>query len=295
MRYRYLIYELVIETTFPCTLLPDAPHGVPVDITVVEGIVPRELDNPVVHNKIWDASPGRYLFRGGALSGRFLVEDGKRITLQRNPRAEDDRLAVHFFVSVLTALLQQRELLVLHANTALTERGAVAVCGESGAGKTTAVAGLLARGNRLVADDITVLRVTDDGIVEVLPGAPHLHLCEDTAEQFGFDITGVPRFSWRRMKAALPVPEIMADAPALLRAIYLVKIITGSCLSVRPLAGGEKFNALQECIYGPLLADAHKSMFHVFSVVMEQVAVYLIERPTDRWTVDEVIEEMLNG
>lgn len=294
MNYRYLAYELVIETPFPCPLLPAAPLDAVVDVMVVEGSVPLALENPAASHRMWDAAPGRFLLRGGNRSGRFLVEDGRSITLEKNPKAENERLGVSFFASILTALLQQRGFLVLHANTALTGRGAVAVCGDSGAGKTTTVAGLLARGNKLLADDITVLRLNGDGRVEVLPGAPHLHLCADTAGQFGYDISSVPRYPWRRMKAALPVPYLMADSAAQLDAIYFLKHSAGGRLAVRQLSGMEKFNALQDCIYGPLLPEAHGEMFHLFSRVMEQARVFLVERPADLWTLDDIVGAILH-
>jgi len=295
VHYRYIVYELVVETSFPCPLLPEAPEGVVVDVVVVEGRVPHKLDNPVAREPSWDATPGRFLFRGGKLAGRFLVEDGNRIILERNVEAEDSRLAVYFLASALTALLQQRGLLVLHANTALTARGALAVSGESGAGKTSTVAGIIARGGQLIADDITVLRLRDDNIIEVLPGPPHLHLCEDTADQFGFDIRDLPRFPWRRMKAALPVNGIMAQAPEPLKAIYLLKITDVKEVSCKYLSGMEKFDALQDCIYGPLLPDGHIELFSHLAAVAEQVDIGLVERPVYGWTLDEVVEVIMNG
>lgn len=295
MTYRYLVYELVVETTFPCLFLQVAPGDMGVDVTVVEGDVPKRLPSPTLSLNNWDASPGKFLLRCGPKSGRFLVEDGCRVTLQRGVHAEPDRLAVSFFVSVLTALLQQRDLLVLHANTALTSNGAIAVSGASGAGKTTAISGILSKGFKLLADDITVLRIGTNGVIEVLPGAPHLHLCEDTAEQFGFDISNVPRYPWRRMKAALPVYGIMAHSPAPLQSIYLLKLAPRNSISVKKLAGKDKFDALQECIYGPFLPDCHARFFSVFATVMTQVDLFLVERPKDQWTLDELVTVMTHG
>lgn len=295
MTFRYCVYELVIETPFPCPLLPVAPIDAEPEISVVEGAVPYSLDYSVAGESSWDASPGRFLLRGGDRAGRFLVEEGKRIIFHRNQNAEPERLAVCFFVSVLTALLQQRGLLVLHANTALIEQGAVAVCGESGAGKTTTIAGVLAQGNRLLADDITVLRLNKNSRLEVLPGIPHLHLCADTAAQFGYDISAVPRYPWRRMKAALPVPNLMTEQPSELYAIYYLKHTDSAVVSVRQLSGMEKFNMLQECIYGPLLPESPGKMFHVFSQIMAQTKVFKIERPANEWTLDRIVEVVLNG
>src|SRR6185369_10421226 len=103
-------------------------------------------------------------------SGRFLVEGGRRITLYRNPTAKDVRLCAHLLAAVIAALLRQRGLLVLHANVVTTPRGAVAITGASGAGKSTTQAALMSLGCRMVTDDITVVSMGSDGRILALPG-----------------------------------------------------------------------------------------------------------------------------
>lgn len=294
MSFSYIVYGLVAKIPFACPLLTVAPEGAETDIEIVDGNVPYNLVNPTAHGNNWDATSDSILIRCGIKSGRFLVSHGNTITFQRSELVEQDRLFVSLFASALPLLLQQRGMLVLHANTALTDNGAVAVCGESGSGKTTTVAGILASGHKLLADDITVLRDMPNGMVEVIPGPPQLHLCEDTADQFGFDIIGVPRFQWRRMKAALPVPEKMSTEPAALKAIYYMKIGDGEAVTSRQLIGVEKFDILQDCIYGPFPPESNKSVFQLLSLMVSQVDVHLIERPAYSWTLDQVIEVILN-
>lgn len=296
MNFTYKAYGLVLELPFPCPMLPPAPDGVKPDVTVKEGPVPLLLSAPVYEDQNWQIEPGRFLLRGGLLAGRFLVEYGQQITLERNPRAEDARLAVHFMASVLAVLLQQRGLLVLHANTALTPFGAVAISGASGAGKTTTVAGLLKKGCTLLADDITVLQQKKCGpLVEVIPGAPQLHLCEDTAKLFGYDITALPRYPWRRMKAAVPADEVMANEAAPLHSIYLLTPTVSHELRISALSGVDKFAALQECLYGPLIPKEQSGMFSLHAMVLETIDIFRIERPESSWSLDEIVETILHG
>lgn len=295
MNYTYTAYGLTFRLPFPCSMLPLAADGSVPDVTVVEGTVPYSLAVPVSEDPTWQMEPGRFLLRGGLQAGRFLVEEGRRITLERNPEAEDERLAVHFMASVLAVLLQQRGLLVLHANSALTPYGAVAVSGLSGAGKTSTIAGLLERGCTLLADDITVLRQQGTEPVEVIPGSPHLHLCEDAAAQFGYDIAELPRYPWRRMKASVPVPGVMAGHAAPLKTIYLLSTSSGADLQVSALSGMGKFAALRDCLYGPLIPEDQLGMFALHTTVLETVDIVRIVRPENRWSVDEVVEVILNG
>lgn len=261
------------------------------DIVVLEGVVPRSLERPLAGEMAWQAAPGRFLWRGGMRSGRFLVEDGCRVTLQRNPKAEEELLAFHFLDAVLAAILRQRGLLVLHANAAVTPAGAVAISGPSGAGKSTTVAALVAHSSAMLTDDITALRLGPAGHVEVLPGMPQLHLCDDAAAGLGQDIAGLPRQQWRRLKTAVPVAVAPAAAP--LRALYLLETHTDAHVRVAALTGSDKFVAVQECIYGPLLPEEHPGQFALFAAVVEQTAVYRLFRPARRWSIAEVVDAIL--
>jgi hypothetical protein len=289
----YKIYGLAISTPFLCPTLKEAVIDGQPDVVVSEGVVPRSLDAPIATGLSWQAEPGRYLLRGGRRAGRFLVENGTKITLERNPEAEDEMLAFFFLDAVLAALLRQRGLLVLHANAAVTPSGAVAVSGKSGAGKSTTLAALLARGCRMLADDITVLELTEDGRVQALPGIPQMHLAEDAAAGLGADVSGLQRYKWRRMKAAVPTHAEMAVGPAPLQALYLLETADRDDLHCCPLEGIEKFAALQECVYGPLLAGEHPQVFPLFAAVAAQVELFRIERPAARWTAGEIVSLML--
>lgn len=292
MPYTYTVYHLTFQTPFPCPVLPAAPPAAPPDVVVQDGIVPPQLAAPAMAGANWQAEPGRFLWRGGPRAGRFLVEAGDRVIVQRGPRAEEELLAFHFLDSVLAAVLRQRGLLVLHANAAVTPAGpALAVSGDSGAGKSTTLAALLARGGAMLADDLTALRLGATGVVEVLPGVPQLHLCADAAEGLGQDISALPRYQWRRMKAAVPA-AVSAAAP--LRALYLLRIGAGAEVRLNPLRGAAKFAAVQECVYGPLLPQEHPDLFRLFAALTDQVPVYRLERPAGLWTVDTLVEMMLN-
>jgi hypothetical protein len=293
MIYTYRAYELILRLPFPCPILPLAPEDAVPDVIVKEGSVPAYLTAPLAEDLQWQAEVDRFLWRGGARAGRFLVEGGLHVTLQRNPAAENEILAFQFLTSVLTAVLRQRGLLVLHANAAVTPSGAIAISGESGAGKSTTLAALLKRGCAMLADDVTVLRLCSDGNVEVLPGVPQLHLTEDTASNLGQDISGLPRYRWRRMKAAVPIET--ASTPTNLRSIYVLHTADRAALQIQALSGAEKFAALQDCVYGPLLPEEHPQQFPLFAAVTNRVAMFRLERPAGRWSIDEVVQVLLNG
>ncbi len=264
------------------------------DIVVNYGVVPKHLKNPIAAEDNWEMEPMRFLLRGGRRAGRFLVENGNQITLERNRGAEDEVLATYFTTWIIAALLQQRGLLVIHANAVVTEHGAVVVTGESGAGKTSSVAKLIELGAKMLSDDIVVLRFDQSGRVVALPGVNKLNLCEDAAISMGYDLGVLVRNPFKDNKLFAPVAA-MAKEPVTLHRIYWMDIGDNHELNVAPLAGMEKSVALIDCFYGPQLPDVASGQFTLFSAVLDQVKFYRLSRPVSCWSLDEVAGVILNG
>lgn len=296
MIYKYRIYGFVMGLPFPCPMLSEVPEESTVDVPVTEGPVGQPLDFPIAEGLNWQAAPGRFLFYGGRRAGRFLVENGNRITLERNPNAEDKVICAYLLSTVLAALLRQRGLLVLHANVIITLRGAVAISGESGSGKSTTQAALLGQGCRMLADDLAVLQLGEGGAVVALPGMPKLNLCEDAAVRLGHNLNTLHRNPLRRIKVVVPIaPADMTSAPVPLKAVYLLERYHGAALKQEALGSAHKFAALQECLYGPLFPEEHTGIFTTVAQLASQVDMIRLRRPAKGWSVNEVMEAILNG
>ena len=262
-------------------------------MTVLEGTVPEELPDAILAGDGWQAAPGRVLMRGAI--GRFLIEEGVRVTLERPTIEQDAALAVQFLDAALAMILQQRGDVVLHGNAAITSQGAMVLCGESGSGKSTALTALLARGFAMLSDDITACRILHPGQVEVMPGMPHLHLDAHAAAQLGLDISGLPQYPWRRMKAMVPTSTQMATAPAPLRAIYVLRACDEDTVRTQQITGADKFTIVQQQLYGPLLPAQHQSLFPLLAKLAQQTEVYLLWRPAHRWAVEEILDVILTA
>jgi hypothetical protein len=300
MTYRYSYHGLTIELPFPCPFLPRIGDDGAPDVTVVHGPVAGKLDNAVITDDsraagyCWQAAPGRYLLKGGLKSGRFLVEGGRRITLQRNRDAVEKRILFHLLHPVTAALFCQRGLLSLHASSADTPAGTIALCGRSQAGKSTTLAALLSKGCTMVSDDITIVRHGQDH-VEAAAGSTVMHLWDDAAHRVGLDLSGCDRHPTRRGKAALVAPTGPSAGGMPLRTIYILEPGTGETVDVSRVIGTNKLDALLECVYGPLFQEEHPGLFPLLSATAEQVAIVRIRRPGDRWSLDEVVSVILDG
>lgn len=294
LAHGYTAYGMTIAAPFRCPGLAGIGRVNSAEITVRHGSVPRSLDAPIFSDHHWDAEPGRFLLRGGNRAGRFLVQDGQ-VTLERNPAAEERVLARWFIEAVLPVVLRQHGLVVLHANTALTPRGAVAIAGESGAGKSTTLVALLQRGWAMLADDVTALTLTGDGYVEVLPGVAQVNLTAAAVDGLGYQLHPELNQSWRPLKSALATGQSMAGQPGRLSAIYTLATHDRPEVRVRTLTGIEKFESVQRCIYGPMFPGEHPGAFPVIQAVMRSTELYRLERPADGWTVAEVADAIFGA
>jgi hypothetical protein len=301
MTYSYMLYRLTINLPLPCDFLPPVENDTDPDVIVAYGSVPSELHDKRASDDTWEAgycwqaAPGRYLLKGGNRSARFLVEGGNRVTVERNPAAEDDLLLFHLLHYAIAALFRQRGLLALHASAVTEAGGGIAICGNSQAGKTTTLAAMLQSGSEMISDDLTVLRFAAGGLVEVVPGPQRLHLWDEAAHTLAFDVPRLGRHPMRPGKAAVQAPEKLGQEPAPLRKIFVIEPSPEEDLSVLRLSGTEKFNALLECLYGPIFQEEHPGLFSIFSAAVRQADVFRIRRPEHRWSVREVVKVILEG
>lgn len=267
-----------------------APSGVAVDMCITEGIVPRSLDAAITRDKASDVTVDRFLFRGGARSARFLVENGRTIIFQKNPRCEETLFLHHLLYPVMAAALRHHRFLVLHASCAISQCGAVLVTGESGAGKSTTVARLVAQGWSLQTDEVSALRLAPHRGIEVMPGARRIHLHEDAAAALPFNTSGLPRHNWHRKKMAIPVVTAPPLGPRkLCRIVYLMRG-QGDDILVKKITGREKLALLLGAVYGPLLVEQLESQFDLMAGALEDVEMLTITRPQGAWTLEAVTE-----
>ncbi|EME71277.1 hypothetical protein H261_03743 [Paramagnetospirillum caucaseum] len=290
MSFAYMAYGLHLSLPFSCPSLLAVDGASPLDLSVVEGVVPQALSAPTLRTPRYDAAPGLFLWKGDPRGGRFLVEGGQRVTVERNEASEDGRLAFHFIHSILAAVMRQRGHLVLHGNAAVGPRGVSVLCGRSGAGKSTTHQALLDAGWKTLSDDVTVLAARPDGGFAVLPGNNHVSMCLDAAERLGKNIASLPRNPCQAKKVTLPAPDMGTLAP--LAEIVILDAWDDDRVESIPLIGAEKFAALHDCIYGPLLPEELGDHFTVFSAVAGGVPMRRVCRPNGTWTIAAIMSEI---
>ncbi|MFW2381108.1 MAG: hypothetical protein ACN4GZ_05060 [Acidimicrobiales bacterium] len=121
---------------------------------------------------------------------------------------------------VMSMVLARRECLVLHASAVETERGCIALVGDSGMGKSTVTAMLIRDGADLVSDDVFRVARIADGPWLGYPGITALRLRESArelaAELSHVDLTTTVDdrlLVHRRRKRAEPMPLLAVLFP----------------------------------------------------------------------------------
>jgi hypothetical protein len=105
---------------------------------------------------------------------------------------------------VMGFVLRRRSVLALHASAVCISGQAVALCGESQAGKSTTAAALALRGIPVLCEDISPL-IDQDGKFYVEPGYPRVCLWPDAVEELFGARDALPRLTSNWEKFFLPL------------------------------------------------------------------------------------------
>lgn len=152
----------------------------------------------------------------------FLVSpDGRHIHYHRLEHATRESLAVYLLGQVLSFALLAFGRDPLHGTVVATKGKAVAIVGNCGDGKSTLAAAMLARGCRVVTDDVIALDGETGGWC-VQPGVPRLKLFPSVARKL-LGYRGGATMNKGTSKLVLPLgPDQSIGRPMPLAAIYVL-------------------------------------------------------------------------
>ncbi|MCP5150989.1 MAG: hypothetical protein H6982_09525 [Chromatiales bacterium] len=152
----------------------------------------------------------------------FRVRDGREIVVWAEPGADPSLVWLSLLGPAMGLALHQRGRFLLHASAVAIDGEAVVFVGPNGAGKSSVAAGLLARGHRLLSDDLTVVD-TDDARPAVVPSFPFAKLWPDSARMAAIDPASLPRLHPEIEKRGYRPRGRFARTPCRLARIYLLR------------------------------------------------------------------------
>jgi HPr Serine kinase C-terminal domain len=218
----------------------------------------------------------------------FCVEHGSSVTVATHPGADPDLVSRWLGGTVLTLLLGQRCMFALHASVVEIDGVAVAICGVSGAGKSTTALRLAQRGHSLVTDELSVLTPRDR--VTIQPVGHPLRVLPETAFRLGLDTSEASRVP-RQRKLVLPAE---LGAPLELAAIVELERGGNGGPASAEIRGPRAHWAVgrhthRHNLLRPLFAP---EIFRWANDVAAAVPMHRITRPAIGWTVDAVADLM---
>jgi hypothetical protein len=297
-RQHYQAFNLHFASTLPLPELAAAELQA-ADVLIREGRVPRRLLPAEVKSEGW-LNDGHLYYQIGAgkvlldvsEAGRYLIQDGESVIIQRRPGASDDEVRFYLLGSCMGFLLLSRGLFAFHGSAVTNGAHCLLFVGESGAGKSTTATAFLRRGYRLLADDVSLVGFDEAGQALVYPAFPQIKLWEDSvrALEVEGDSLALILPDWEKFK--LNVCQDFIAQPMPLTAIFqLWPLATAGDLKLHRLEGVEKFLALSGNIYrGAMIEDFNLQQQHFAfcSQLLRQFPVYRIERPSGAFQISEL-------
>ena len=193
----------------------------------------------------------------------------------------------------LGVLMVQRKEIALHGSEVYMDHKAVAIRGDSGAGKSSFTMEALLQGASYMADDI--IRVTDDGNGEFFgyPSYPQRKLCADTIRTFGIPQEGLrPVIDDEREKYSIRNTEQYHGVPEYLDAMIVIEKGNAEKTSISEVSGADKLKLLIEYLF---VIGAYQDCgmdpdtFRKCIAISKQIHMFRLLRPAEGMTTKEQV------
>ena len=279
--YSYFAYGLGIHSAIP---LPEmVPWEGSADVVVDIGT----FDNFPAHaflagdhtEKVWASAEEICIAVRDV--GKCRVRQGRDVLVEPVPQADPRLIRLFILGHVVSALLHQRQRLVLHASAVGINGGAVIFLGNSQEGKSTLAAFLHQQGHVLLSDDLTAVG-TEGGQPIVYPGFPQLKLWPDAIQSLGEDPEALPLLRSHYDKRARRAIRGFPERPLPLGGVFLLG--EGPVQRIIPCPPQEAFlELIRHTLGATILRDTGESgtHFHHCADLLKSVPLCRLERPRD--------------
>lgn len=216
--------------------------------------------------------------------GRYFVSGGDTIIIQPDHDGIEKRLLRLFVLATgMAGILQQRRLIPMHTGAVLIDGRLTLIGGHSGAGKSTALAGLMNRHYRIFSDDIVVLAHETDCQTHGIASYPMIKLWEQSMQAFKYEDRSFPVMPGLE-KYGLFFHDDFDTNQYPINRIILLKVSHANLFSTEKITAGRAFEAVVEHIYKPSFfstPDMRVLKFRTIMQLLQNTEVYQIARPAN--------------
>ena len=292
--YFYKFYGKRVQSDWELRqLLPQSEEekALPQEITIKEGIVPdatrredacfAEIASPESHF----GNPTMYMY----------IANGDTIIYELRDRSHAGAVNAYLTGWGISILFYQRGAIGIHCSCVANEKGAVIISGASGAGKSTTTAHFLENGYHLVADDLSMVEIREDGVY-ACPAFPYQKLCRDAALDNGYDLNRLIYINEQKDKFLVPYSGEFSTEPVKLRCMLMLYRVSGDkSVEMEPITGIERLHHIVASMFIARLMEKKQAYapatgekcLKIAAAVPEMYALY---RPVDRDTKKEILK-----
>lgn len=211
--------------------------------------------------------------------GTFRVSHGREVVAVPAPEGDERLVQLCITGSITAVLLYQRRIPVLHAGAIAIGNDVVGFLGQSGEGKSSTTAALIAAGHRLLSDDLVPVQVHQTKAT-VAAGYPQIKISPEVAIALGYDPGTLIDLHPAIGKQAYRSEADFAQGTLPLKQLYI--LATGDDFAIDRLPPQAGITELLRHSYGSrTLAQGVPPGFHLLkcSEIFQTVPIYRLQRP----------------
>ncbi len=245
----------------------------------------------------------RYLLRFPDLADFYISGTGENVQCTPVPEVPLETIRHLFLDQVFPLALSKRGKLVLHASSVVSETGAIAFIGKTGAGKSTLAASFAKDGFPFITDDCLVLEESK-GELLAFPGYPGLRLWKEIVDSLFNrepEYCDVAHYTRKKRIDLIDHSLLFQDDPVILRRIYFLNTSKPSedngPISIIPISPRESFLELVRYAYKLDIGDRDmlSTEFSCLSRVVNLPIFYQLSYPHDLSLLPAVKEAILEN
>lgn len=251
---------------------------------------PGLLNNPqlqiIQSNRLWFDT----------VYARFLVQNGNEIIIDKKDESTpNDKIKPYVISHAMAFILYMKNIITLHGATVGDEESAITVIGNSGSGKSTISTGLLKRGYKLIADDVSAIKL-EDGVPYVQIAVPHQKFCRDTALKEGYKLEEIECINEVRDKYRVRLgSDKMCSGARKLKGIFeIIPNRKDNTFKIEQAEGLELLKLISSNMFSQYLFNNNSGlsveMFQATLQIAKEVPIYRIYRPLDQDTVEQILD-----
>jgi hypothetical protein len=224
---------------------------------------------------------------------KFYIENAEIIHIERQESVSDEDVTLYLLGTCLACLNMLRGVFALHGSAIDTAQGSVLFIGNSGVGKSTTAAKMIAKGYKLQADDVSFIIFDADHKPWVYPAYPQLKLWDTSVEKLGIEKQDLEYVSplWQKFRVSNAL-NFQAEPRPLFR-IYELKPSENVQIEVKTLHKFDKIKVLFENTFRNYMIQVlqlEKEHFEFSAKLATSVTLKYVTRPKKAFLIDELTD-----